>query len=57
MTELIWEEKYDKDGNKVAPLRVQLPFQTVETINESVQERQKMLALAEYSGTAIELQP
>ena len=56
MTELIWEEKYGKDGNKVAPLRVQLPFQIVETINESVQERQKMLALAEYSGTEIELQ-
>ncbi len=56
MTELIWEEKYDKDGNKVAPLRVQLPFQTVETINELAQERQKMLALAEYSVTEIELQ-
>ncbi len=43
MTELIWEGKYDKNGDKVAPLRVQLPFQTVETVNESAQERQKTL--------------
>ncbi len=40
MTELIWEGKYDKDGKKVAPLHVALPFQTVETINESTKERQ-----------------
>lgn len=45
MTELIWEGKYDKDGHKVAPLRVQLPFQTVETVNESAQERQRRLDL------------
>ncbi|HVC76966.1 MAG TPA: hypothetical protein VND96_10690, partial [Candidatus Micrarchaeaceae archaeon] len=45
MTELIWEGKYDKDGRKVAPLRVALPFQTVETINESAQERQRTLDL------------
>ena len=45
MTELIWEGKYDKDGNKVAPLRVRLPFQTVETVNESVQQRQRTLDL------------
>ena len=45
MTELIWEGKYDKDGKMVAPLRVALPFQTVETINESAQERQKALDL------------
>jgi hypothetical protein len=45
MTELIWEGKYDKDGKKVAPLRVALPFQTVETVNESAQERQRMLDL------------
>lgn len=43
MTELIWDGKYDQDGRKVAPLRVALPFQTVETINESAQERQQML--------------
>ena len=45
MTELIWDGKYDQDGKKVAPLRVALPFQTVETINESAQERQRMLDL------------
>ena len=44
MTELIWEGKY-KDGQKVAPLRVKLPFQTVETVNESAQERQHTLEL------------
>jgi adenine-specific DNA-methyltransferase len=45
MTELIWEGKYDKDGRKTAPLRVALPFQTVETVNESTQERQRALDL------------
>lgn len=45
LTELIWEGKYDKDGHKVAPLRVRLPFQTVETVNESAQERQRSLDL------------
>ena len=45
MTELIWEGKYDKDGHKVAPLRVRLPFQAVETVNESAQERQRTLDL------------
>ena len=45
MSELIWDGKYDKDGKKVAPLRVSLPFQTVETINESAQERQKAFDL------------
>jgi adenine-specific DNA-methyltransferase len=45
MTELIWEGKYDKDGRKTAPLRVALPFQTVETVNESAQERQRSLDL------------
>ena len=41
--ELIWDGKYDAKGNRVAPLRVALPFQTVETINESAQERTKNL--------------
>jgi len=45
MTELIWDGKYDKDGRKVAPVRLALPFQNVETVNESVQERQKSLDL------------
>lgn len=42
MTELIWEGKY-KDGKKVTPVRIALPFQTIETINESAQQRQKTL--------------
>ncbi len=45
MTELIWDGKYDRDGRKVAPLRVALPFQAVETVNESAQERQRTLDL------------
>ena len=39
--ELVWDGKYDADGRRVAPLRVALPFQTIETVNESVQERQR----------------
>lgn len=45
MTELIWEGKYDQDGRRVAPLRVSLPFQTIESVNESAQLRQRMLDL------------
>ncbi len=43
MVELTWEGKYDADGKRAAPLRVQLPFQTVETVNESAQQRQMAL--------------
>src|SRR5437899_1246543 len=42
-TELIWDGKYDAKGQRVAPLRVALPFQTVETINETAQERDRNL--------------
>jgi hypothetical protein len=42
MTELTWEGKY-KEGKKVGPVRIQLPFQTVETVNETAQQRQMML--------------
>lgn len=49
-TELIWEGKYDANGKRVAPLRVRLPFQTVEMVNESAQERQKALSLFESPG-------
>jgi adenine-specific DNA-methyltransferase len=38
MTELIWDGKY-KDGKRVAPVRIALPFQTVESVNESAQVR------------------
>src|SRR5438132_6067858 len=49
-TELIWGGKYDADGRRVAPLRVALPFQTVEMVNESAQDRQKALSLFESPG-------
>ena len=44
-TELVWEGKYDSAGNRVAPLRVMLPFQTVETVNESAADRRRTLEL------------
>jgi adenine-specific DNA-methyltransferase len=44
MTELLWEGKY-KDGKKVAPVRIALPFQTIETINESAADRSRNLDL------------
>ncbi len=45
MVELIWDGKYDAHGKRSAPLRIQLPFQTVETVNESAQQRQLALDL------------
>ena len=45
MVELIWDGKYDEKGKRTAPLRVDLPFQTVETVNESAQQRQRSLDL------------
>ncbi len=44
MIELIWEGKY-KDNKKVAPVRIALPFQTIETINESAADRSRNLDL------------
>ncbi len=44
MTELIWAGKY-ADTKKVAPVRIALPFQTIETVNESAQDRQRTLDL------------
>jgi adenine-specific DNA-methyltransferase len=52
MSELVWEGKYDKDGRRVAPLRVALPFQTVETVNESAQDRQRTLDLFGVARTS-----
>ena len=51
MTELIWEGKY-KDGKKVTPVRIALPFQTIETVNESAQQRQKTLDIFASEPTA-----
>ncbi len=42
MTELMWDGKY-KDGKKVSPVRIELPFQTVETVNETAKDRQLTL--------------
>ena len=44
MTELIWEGKY-KDDKKAAPVRIGLPFQTNETVNESAADRSRNLDL------------
>jgi len=46
-TELIWDGKYDAHGKRVAPLRVALPFQTVETVNESAGERKTLFSAME----------
>jgi len=45
MVELTWQGKYTPDGKRAAPLRLALPFQTIETVNESAQERHKALDL------------
>ena len=44
MTELIWEGKY-RDDKRVAPVRLALPFQTIETVNESARDRARTLDL------------
>jgi adenine-specific DNA-methyltransferase len=44
MTELIWEGKY-VDGKRQSAVRVALPFQTIETVNESASDRQRSLEL------------
>jgi adenine-specific DNA-methyltransferase len=43
LVELVWDRKYDKSGVKSAPLQLALPFQTIETLNESSQQRQKSI--------------
>ena len=44
MTEVVWEGKY-RDGKRVAPVRIALPFQTIETVNESTRDRARTLDL------------
>src|SRR5713226_1568911 len=44
MTELNWDGKY-KDDKKQGPVRIALPFQTIETVNESAQDRQRTLEM------------
>ena len=53
MTELRWDGKYDAaTGKKCAPPKIALPFQTVETVNESAQERHRTRSLFETGGDA-----
>jgi len=52
-TELIWQGKYDAFGARRAPMRLKLPFQTVETVNESAQQRQLTLDMF-HSGRPTE---
>ena len=51
MTELHWEGKY-KDGRKVTPVRIALPFQTIETVNESASDREKRLSSLPFSDAS-----
>ena len=51
MPELIWDGKYGANGRRIAPLGVALPFQTVETVNESAHERQRSLFFSEPEQT------
>jgi len=44
MTELIWEGKH-VNGKRQSPVRVALPFQTIETVNESAADRRRNLEL------------
>ena len=45
MTELIWDGKYRDGDKKQGPVRIALPFQTIETVNESAQDRRRNLEL------------
>lgn len=44
MTELIWGGTYDKQGRRVAPPRVALPFQTVETVDLVIGTERRQVA-------------
>lgn len=44
MAELIWHGKYQA-GKNAGPVRIALPFQAVETVNESSQDRERSLDL------------
>jgi DNA modification methylase len=50
-TELVWPGKYDEDGNLVQVERVNLPFQVIETVNETRATREAktpQLSLFDY---------
>ena len=46
-TELIWDGKYDATGKRTTPLKVALPFQTVETVNEPAGVRKTLWSMME----------
>ena len=48
-TELVWPGKYDEEGHLVEPPRVNLPFQVIETINESRASREAAAKPAQAS--------
>ncbi len=50
MPELVWDGKYGAGGKKARPVRVALPFQDVETVNESAHVREQMLDLFARNG-------
>lgn len=54
--ELIWDGKYDQHGKRVQPVRLALPFQTIETINESNQQWMHMLDMLSAGKTPCILQ-
>jgi adenine-specific DNA-methyltransferase len=52
VTELIWDGKY-QNGEKQQPMRIALPFQTVETVVESAQESRSSVELFATGEDAI----
>ncbi len=46
-TELVWDGKH-KDGKKSSPLRISLPFQDVETVNESTEKWREYTCCVKY---------
>ena len=44
-TEPVWDGKQDKEGERVAPLRVELPFQTGATVSQSSRVRTAVLII------------
>lgn len=43
-TELVWDGKYDEQGRRRSPVKAALPFQTVETVNESAADRRTLFS-------------
>jgi adenine-specific DNA-methyltransferase len=43
MAQVIWDGKFDSNGTPIPPMKVALPFQDVETVNESAQDRELSL--------------